>query len=123
MATNPEVDAIVSSVSDWRGELLGELRGVILRAVPELTEEVKWKMPSKPLGSPVWCLGGNVVVADYLKKAVRLTFFKGALLDDPTGVFNARLDSKVSRAVDYFSAADLDEPALQTLVRQAAALV
>lgn len=115
-----EIDAIIASQPDWRGQKLAELRAIILRAVPEITEEVKWKMPSKPLGSPTWEVNGIVCVADYLKKAVRLTFPKGAQLSDPTGLFNARLDSKVARAIDFFETENLDEEALEQILQDAA---
>jgi hypothetical protein len=117
-----EIDAIIASQSDWRGQKLAELRAIILKSVPEIIEEVKWKMPSKPLGSPTWEVNGIVCVADYLKKAVRLTFPKGAQLSDPSGLFNARLDSKVSRAIDFFETENLDEHALGLIVQEAAGL-
>ncbi|MEY3971881.1 MAG: hypothetical protein RLY84_274 [Actinomycetota bacterium] len=115
-----EIDAIIASQSDWRGQKLAELRAIILKSVPEITEEVKWKMPSKPLGSPTWEVNGIVCVADYLKKAVRLTFPKGAQLSDPTGLFNARLDSKVARAIDFFETDNLEEEALEQILQDAA---
>lgn len=96
-----EIDNIIASQKDWRGEKLKELRAIILASSPEITEAVKWKMPSKPLGSPTWEANGIVCVADYLKNAVRLTFPKGALIEDPKGLFNARLDSKTTRAIDF----------------------
>ncbi len=116
-----EIAQIIESSPDWRGPLLAELRELIMSR-PELgiEEAVKWKMPSKPLGSPVWMRDGNIIVADYLKKAVRLTFVEGAKLDDPSGLFNARLDSKVSRAIDFFEGADFDRQALLALVAAAA---
>ncbi len=117
-----EIDAIIASQPDWRGQKLAELRAIILRAVPEITEEVKWKMPSKPLGSPTWEINGIVCVADYLKKAVRLTFPKGAQLSDPSGLFNARLDSKVARAIDFFETESVDKEAVALLLQAAAKL-
>jgi len=117
-----EIDAIIASQPDWRGQKLAELRAIILKAVPGITETVKWKMPSKPLGSPTWEVNGIVCVADYLKKAVRLTFPKGAQLSDPTGLFNARLDSKVSRAIDFFETESVDEQGLGLIVQEAARL-
>ena len=101
-----EIDRIIASQKDWRGEKLSELREIILAASPEITEAVKWKMPSKPLGSATWEANGIICVADYLKNAVRLTFPKGALIADPKGLFNARLDSKTTRAIDF----GLEEP-------------
>jgi hypothetical protein len=115
-----EIDAIIASKPDWRGQKLAELRAIILKSVPGITETVKWKMPSKPLGSPTWEVNGIVCVADYLKKAVRLTFPKGAQLSDPTGLFNARLDSKVARAIDFFETDNLEEEALEQILQDAA---
>lgn len=117
-----EIDVIIASQPDWRGQKLAELRAIILEAVPGITETVKWKMPSKPLGSPTWEVNGIVCVADYLKKAVRLTFPKGAQLSDPSGLFNARLDSKVARAIDFFETESVDKEALARLLQAAAKL-
>lgn len=121
MNVSDEIALIIASKDgDWRGTKLAALRKVLLTAAPELTEAVKWKMPSKPLGSPVWMLNGkNLIVADYLKKSVRLTFENGAAINDPTALFNARLDSKTVRAIDFSEnmAADSDE--LAALVRSA----
>lgn len=96
-----EIDLIIESQPNWKGSLLAELRSEILSVSPDIAEAVKWKMPSKPLGSPVWELNGIICVADYLKNAVRLTFPKGASVADQAGIFNARLDSKTVRAIDF----------------------
>ena len=121
MNVSDEIALIIASKDgDWRGTKLAALRKALLTAAPELTEAVKWKMPSKPLGSPVWMLNGkNLIVGDYLKKAVRLTFENGVAINDPTALFNARLDSKTVRAIDFSEnmAADSDE--LAALVRSA----
>ena len=114
-----EIDAIIAMHDDWRGEMLARLRRVILAAEPTIVEEVKWKKPSKPEGVPVWALNGNLCVADTLKNAVRLTFPKGAQIDDPTKMFNTRLDSKTVRAIDFTEGMEIDEPALTALVLQA----
>ena len=121
MNVSDEIALIIDSKDgDWRGTKLAALREALLTTAPELTEAVKWKMPSKPLGSPVWMLNGkNLIVGDYLKKAVRLTFENGVAINDPTALFNARLDSKTVRAIDFSEnmAADSDE--LAALVRSA----
>ncbi|BDP99671.1 DUF1801 domain-containing protein [Aquiluna sp. KACHI24] len=114
-----EIDGIIASQPNWRGETLAELRALILDAYPEIREAVKWKMPSKPLGSPTWEANGIVCVADFLKNAVRLTFPKGAQVPDPSKLFNARLDSKVARAIDFIDGDNFDRGQLKLLIRAA----
>ena len=116
MTAAEEIDLVIASSPDWRGELLAKLRATILSTSPVITEAVKWKMPSKPLGSPTWEHNGIICVADYLKKAVRLTFPKGASVEDPDGLFNSRLDSKVARAIDFFEGDAIDRESLKRLV-------
>jgi hypothetical protein len=108
--------------ADWRGQKLVQLRAVITAADPDATEEVKWKKPSKPEGVPVWSHDGNICVADTLKNAVRLTFPKGAQLEDPTKLFNTRLDSKTVRAIDFSENDAVDQTALSAIVLQAVAV-
>lgn len=96
-----EVEAIITNADGWRGEMLSRLRGIVLSADPAMAEDVKWKKPSRPEGVPVWSSGGIVCIGEMLKSAVRLTFPKGALLKDPKKLFNARLDSKSVRAIDF----------------------
>lgn len=110
-----EVDAIIKSSTDWRGMKLSQLRTIIKRADPTLVEEVKWKMPSNPMGVPVWSHDGIVCVANILKSAVRLTFPKGAQVNDPKKLFNTRLDSRTVRAVDFREGDAVDEGALRAL--------
>lgn len=114
-----QIDAIVRQPGDWRGQTLSRLRTLIKEADPELVEEVKWKMPSNPLGVPVWSHDGIVCVANILKKAVRLTFPRGAKVRDPKKLFNARLESKSVRAVDFREGESIDEAALRALVIEA----
>lgn len=114
-----EIDAIIQNASDWQGKKLAELRAVIKKADPAVVEEVKWKMPSKPAGVPVWSHDGILCHADLLKKAVRLTFHQGAQLKDPKKLFNARLDSKTVRAIDFLEGDTIDEAALSALIGQA----
>jgi len=116
MTPAEEIDAIIASSPDWRGALLAQLRSSILSTSPVITEAVKWKMPSKPLGSPTWEHNGIICVADYLKKAVRLTFPKGASVGDPDGLFNSRLDSKVARAIDFYEGDAVDDESLKRLI-------
>jgi hypothetical protein len=118
-SASQQIDDIVQKSGDWRGEKLSHLRAVIRRAAPDVLEEVKWKKPSRPEGVPVWSHNGILCVADTLKNAVRLTFPKGARINDPKKVFNTRLDSKTVRAVDFREGETVDEAALTSLVLEA----
>ncbi len=117
-----QIDAIIKEPGDWRGTKLSRLRALIRQADPDVVEEVKWKMPSKPLGSPVWSHGGMLCVADILKNAVRLTFPKGAQMKDPNKLFNTRLTSNTVRAIDFREVDALDEAALKALILEAVRL-
>jgi len=114
-----QIDAIIKEPGDWRGKTLAELRAFIKKADPEVVEEVKWKKPSKPSGVPVWSHDGILCVADTLKNAVRLTFPKGAQMNDPKKLFNTRLDSKTVRAIDFYQGSTIDEAALRALILEA----
>lgn len=114
-----EIDAIIATVRGWRATTLSELRRVILSADPDIVEEIKWRKPSRPEGVATWMSSGNICVADLLKNAVRLTFPKGARVDDPSKLFNTRLDSKTVRAIDVFEDARIDEDALRLLIQAA----
>jgi hypothetical protein len=124
MIGNPsqEIDAIIKKLPDWRGKTLAQLRTSIKRASPSVVEEVKWKKPSNPAGVPVWSHEGIVCVGEALKNAVRLTFPKGALIADPKKLFNTRLDSKATRAIDVREGEAVDEAALAALIRAAVKL-
>lgn len=117
-----EIDAIIANVGDWRGDVLARLRRIITGADAEIVEAITWRKPSKPEGVATWVCDGNICMADLLKRAVRLTFPKGARIDDPTGLFNARLDSGSVRAMDVFEGAPIDDDALRDLVRRAVAV-
>ena len=117
-----QIDDIIHNLDDWRGETLSQLRTIINRANPDLVEEIKWKKPSKPEGVAVWTHHGNVCIADVLKSAVRLTFPKGAQLNDPQKVFNTRLDSKTVRAVDFYKDAPINAAALMGIITEATQL-
>jgi len=122
LPASDQIDAIVSMHGDWRGQMLANLRAVIAGAVPDVAEEVKWKKPSRPEGVPVWSRQGILCVADTLKMAVRLTFPKGAQIEDPQGLFNARLDSKTMRAIDFHEGVKIEKAALKAIIRQAVRL-
>lgn len=117
-----QIDDIIKNTDDWRGSKLSALRALIKQADPAIVEEVKWKKPSKPEGVAVWSHEGMLCVADMLKNAVRLTFPKGAQLNDPERLFNTRLDSKTVRAVDVYEGATVDAAALQALIIEAVKL-
>ena len=116
------IDARIEELSDWRGETLSRMRGLIQEADADVVEEVKWRKPSNPNGVPVWSHDGTICTGETYKKKVKLTFAKGASLEDPAGLFNASLDAKVSRAIDIHEGDEIDEQAFTSLVRDAAAL-
>lgn len=116
-----EIDAIIAGAGGWRAETLARIRRVIVSADAEIVEEIKWRKPSKPEGVATWVCEGNVCMADLLKNAVRLTFPKGARLEDPAGLFNSRLDGATVRAIDLFEGEQVDDDRLRLLVREAVA--
>ena len=117
-----QIDAIIKEQADWRGRKLSQLRALIKKADPAVVEEVKWKKPSRPEGVPVWSHDGTICIADTLKNAVRLTFPKGAQMEDPKKLFNTRLDSKTVRAIDFREGDTMNEAALQALILEAVGL-
>lgn len=119
LSASQQIDAIIAMHADWRGQKLAQLRDMIVHADPRITEEVKWKKPSKPEGVAVWAYQGTLCIADVLKNAVRLTFPKGASMSDPQSVFNTRLDSKTVRAIDFHEGDSVDSAALQALITSA----
>jgi hypothetical protein len=121
-SVSEQIDDIIKGPGDWRGEKLSQLRAVINQADPSVVEEIKWKMPSKPSGVPVWSHAGMLCVADILKSAVRLTFPKGAQMQDPRHLFNTRQNSKTVRAIDFYQSDQLDEAALKALILEAVGL-
>jgi hypothetical protein len=121
-SVSQEIDAIIKEPGDWRGETLSQLRAAIKNADHDVVEEVKWKKPSKPTGVPVWSHNGILCLADTLKNAVRLTFPKGALMQDPKKLFNTRLDSNTVRAIDFHQGDVVHEAALKALILEAVGL-
>ena len=109
-----QIDKHIQELTDWRGKLLAQLRKMILEAAPELTEEWKWD-------TPVWSYKGNVVAGGAFKDHIKLNFFKGASLKDSHGLFNAGLDAKATRGIDFHEGDKIDEAALKDLVREAVA--
>jgi hypothetical protein len=116
------IDERISGLGDWRGETLGRIRELIRAADPEVVEEVKWRKPTNPLGVPVWSHDGIICTGETYKDKVKVTFAKGASLDDPAGLFNASLDGNARRAIDIRQGEDVDARAYQALVRSAVAL-
>jgi hypothetical protein len=115
------IDAKIDQLGDWRGELLARIRDLIKAAEPDVVEEIKWRKPSNPLGVPVWSHEGIICTGEVYKDKVKLTFAQGASLEDPAGLFNASLDAKVRRAIDFHEGDELDAGAFKDLVRAAAA--
>ena len=113
----------VTSGDDWRGELLGRIRALIKQADPEVVEEVKWRKPSNGMrGVPVWSHDGIICTGETYKEVVKMTFAKGAALDDPAKLFNSSLEGNTRRAIDFRQGDKIDEKALKALIRAAVAL-
>jgi hypothetical protein len=116
------IDATIEELDDWRGELLSRIRGLTKQAAPDVVEEIKWRKPSNPLGVPVWSHNGIILTGETYEDKVKLTFFKGASLEDPAGLFNSSLDGNTRRAIDFHEGDGIDEEAFKDLVRSAAEL-
>jgi hypothetical protein len=110
------IDARIEELGDWRGALLGRLRTLVREADPDVVEEWKWR------GVPAWSHDGLIATGETYKNAVKMTFAKGAALEDPARLFNASLDGNTRRAIDFHEGEDLDEEALRALVRAAVVL-
>ena len=123
MAEDParQIDARIEELGDWRGETLARLRALIQQADPDVVEEWKWKKPSNP-GVPVWSHDGIICTGETYKSVVKLTFFKGASLDDPSGLFNASLEGNTRRAIDVHEGDEIDEQAFMALISAAVSL-
>ena len=109
------IDERITELGDWRGKMLSRLRTLIKQADPEVVEEWKWDVP-------VWSHDGLICTGETYKKAVKMTFAKGAALEDPSGLFNSSLDGNTRRAIDFHEGEKIDEKALKALVRAAVAL-
>jgi hypothetical protein len=110
------IDARIAELDDWRGAMLGRLRALVKDADPDAVEEWKWR------GVPVWSHDGIICTGETYKSVVKMTFAKGAALDDPSGLFNSSLEGNTRRAIDFHEGEAFDEEALKTLVRAAVAL-
>jgi hypothetical protein len=111
-----QIDARIRELGDWRGETLARIRALIKQAVPEVVEEWKWR------GVPVWYHAGMICTGESYKDKVKLTFAKGASLEDPSGLFNSSLDGNVRRAIDLHEGDEIDEKTFIALISEAAAL-
>ena len=110
------IDARIDELDDWRGEMLGRLRALVREADPDVVEEWKWR------GVPVWSHDGLICTGETYKNVVKMTFAKGAALEDPAGLFNASLEGNTRRAIDFPEGAKINKTALKTLLRAAVAL-
>jgi hypothetical protein len=110
------IDARISELGDWRGEMLARVRTLVKQADPEVVEEWKWR------GVPVWTHAGIICTGETYKSVVKLTFAKGASLEDPTGLFNSSLDGNTRRAIDFHEDDEIDEQALKALIHAAVEL-
>lgn len=115
------IDAKIKELGDWRGKMLAKVRKIIHAADPEIVEEWKWRKASSP-GTPVWSHGGIVCTGETYKGVVKMTFARGAALEDPSGLFNSSLEGNARRAIDIHEGDTIDEAALKHLVRAAVAL-
>jgi hypothetical protein len=116
-----KIDARIKELGDWRGATLATVRRIILDTDPDIVEEWKWAKATSP-GTPVWSRDGGICTGEAYKNVVKLTFFKGASLDDPSGLFNSSLEGKVRRAIDIKEGEKVNERALKKLIRAAVAL-
>src|SRR5262249_14006365 len=110
------IDARIKELGDWRGKMLGRLRALVKEADPEVVEEGKWR------GGPGWSHNGNICPGETYKNVVKMTFAKGAALEDPSGVFNSSLEGNTRRAIDFREDEEIDEEALIALIRAAVKL-
>ena len=115
------IDEKIKELGDWRGKTLAKVRGIIHEADPEIIEEWKWVKPTNP-GTPVWSHGGIVCTGETYKNVVKMTFARGAALEDPSGLFNSSLGGNARRAIDIHEGDKADEAALKDLIRAAVAL-
>ena len=116
LSPSEKIDERIRELGDWRGEMLSRLRALIKQAIPDVVEEWKWR------GVPTWYHDGMLFTGETYKKVVKMTFSKGAALEDPAGLINSSLDGNVRRAIDFQEGEEIDEAALKALFRSAAAL-
>jgi hypothetical protein len=114
-----QIDDIIKTYGGWKGKILSQVRAVIKESDPEVIEEIKWRMATRPEGLPVWSHDGILCIAETFKNDIKIVFFKGAQMQDLQKFFNARLNSKTDRAIEFHEDSVIDEAALKTIVREA----
>jgi hypothetical protein len=119
MTGSDEIDTKIASLNDWRGAAMARVRRLIKEADADVSEGVKWRKPSNPLGVPTWEHAGIICTGETYKDKIKLTFARGASLEDPSGLFNSSLTGGTRRAIDIPEGSDLDEAAFKALVREA----
>jgi hypothetical protein len=122
LGASQEIDSRIAALADWRGVTLARIRKLIKEADPGVTEELKWRKPSNPSGVPVWEHAGMICTGETYKDKIKLTFAKGASLDDPSGLFNSSLTGGTRRAIDIHEGEDIDEDAFKALIGEAVAV-
>ena len=113
------IDEKIADIGGWRGAMLSRLRNLIKQADPDVVQEMKWKKPGNPSGVPVWSHGGIICTGETYKDKVKLTFARGAALEDPSGLFNSSLEGNTRRAIDIREGDSIDEDAFKALIRSA----
>ena len=121
MSDSQEIDAKIAALGDWRGATLAAVRALIKAADPEAVEEIKWRKPSNMSGVPTWSHAGIICTGETYKDKIKLTFARGAALDDPAGLFNSSLEGNTRRAMDIRAGEQVDEAAFTALIRAAIA--
>ncbi|HEX6661623.1 MAG TPA: DUF1801 domain-containing protein [Sphingomicrobium sp.] len=122
MSAAEEIDRKIAGLGDWRGAAFARVRSLIREADPDVVEEVKWRKPSNPLGVPVWEHGGMICTGEVYRDKVKLTFARGAALEDPTGMFNSGIAGGTRRAIDIREGEQIDAAAFTALIREAVAM-
>ena len=122
MTVSDEIDAKIEALGDWRGETFTRVRALIKQADPDVVEELKWRKPGNPSGVPVWEHGGIICTGETYKDKIKLTFARGASLDDPKDLFNSSLGGGTRRAIDIREGDAIDEAAFKALIGAAVAL-
>lgn len=122
LTPSPLVDVAIARFDDWRGETLARIRALIREAVPDVVEDVKWRKPSNPAGIPTWSHAGLICTGETYKDKVKITFSRGAGLEDPSGLFNSSLTGNTRRAIDIREGDRIDDEAMKALVRSAVTL-
>jgi len=121
MSDSAEIDAKLATLGDWRGATLARMRRLIREADPDVVEELKWRKPSNPSGVPTWSHAGIICTGELYKDKVKLTFARGAALEDPKGLFNTGFGGGTRRAIDIPEGAEIDAAAFTALIREAIA--